>query len=114
MIKFRVYRAREHVLYQHCAVFDNNVFAFKKSKQLITPLTNFTLAKDDKVMLGYESLYFNQTLFDGDIVRWNDTDYKVIQTNGKLQLQSLTAEQVCDLPNTKLEIIDNIFRCKTI
>lgn len=114
MIKFRVYRACEHVLYQHCAVFDNNVFAFKKSKQLITPLTNFTLAKDDKVMLGYESLYFNQTLFDGDIVRWNDTDYKVIQTNGKLQLQSLTDEQVCDLPNTKLEIIDNIFRCKTI
>lgn len=114
MIKFRVYRAREHVLYQHCSVFNNNVFAFKKSKQLITPLTNFTLAKDDKVMLGYESLYFNQTLFDGDIVRWNDTDYKVIQTNGKLQLQSLTDEQVCDLPNTKLEIIDNIFRCKTI
>lgn len=114
MIKFRVYRACEHVLYQHCSVFNNNVFAFKKSKQLITPLTDFTLAKDDKVMLGYESLYFNQTLFDGDIVRWNDTDYKVIQTNGKLQLQSLTDEQVCDLPNTKLEIIDNIFRCKTI
>lgn len=114
MIKFRVYRAREHVLYQHCSVFNNNVFAFKKSKQLITPLTNFTLAKDDKVMLGYESLYFNQTLFDGDIVRWNNAEYEVIQTNGKLQLQSLTNECVCDLPDTKLEIINNIFNCKTV
>lgn len=114
MIKFRVYRACEHVLYQHCSVFNNNVFAFKKSKQLITPLTDFTLAKDDKVMLGYESLYFNQTLFDGDIVRWNNARYKVIQTNGKLQLQSLADESVCDLPGTKLEIIDNIFHCKTI
>lgn len=114
MIKFRVYRACEHVLYQHCSVFNNNVFAFKKSKQLIAPLTNFTLAKDDKVMLGYESLYFNQTLFDGDIVRWNNARYKVIQTNGKLQLQSLADESVCDLPGTKLEIIDNIFHCKTI
>lgn len=113
MIKFRVYRACEHVLYQHCSVFNNNVFAFKKSKQLITPLTDFTLAKDDKVMLGYESLYFNQTLFDGDIVRWNNARYKVIQTNGKLQLQSLADESVCDLPGTKLEIIDNIFHCKT-
>lgn len=45
MIKFRVYRACEHVLYQHCSVFNNNVFAFKKSKQLITPLTDFTLAR---------------------------------------------------------------------
>lgn len=114
MIKFRVYRACEHVLYQHCSVFNNNVFAFKKSKQLITPLTDFTLAKDDKVMLGYESIYFNQTLFDGDIVRWNNADYKVIQTNGKLQLQSLTNERVCDLPDTKLEIIDNIFHCKAV
>lgn len=114
MIKFRVYRACEHVLYQHCSVFNNNVFAFKKSKQLITPLTDFTLAKDDKVMLGYESLYFNQTLFDGDIVRWNNARYKVIQTNGKLQLQLLADESVCDLPGTKLEIIDNIFHCKTI
>lgn len=114
MIKFRVYRACEHVLYQHCSVFNNNVFAFKKSKQLITPLTDFTLAKDDKVMLGYESLYFNQTLFDGDIVRWNNARYKVIQTNGKLQLQSLADESVCDLPGTKLEIIDNIFHCKII
>lgn len=114
MIKFRVYRACEHVLYQHCSVFNNNVFAFKKSKQLIKPFTDFTLAKDDKVMLGYESLYFNQTLFEGDIVRWNNTKYKVIQTNGKLQLQSLTNECVCDLPGTKLEIIDNIFHCKTI
>ena len=114
MIKFRVYRASEHVLYQHCSVFNNNVFAFKKSKQLIKPFTDFTLAKDDKVMLGYESLYFNQTLFEGDIVRWNNTDYKVIQTNGKLQLQSLTDASVCELPDTKLEIIDNIFHCKTI
>lgn len=114
MIKFRVYRACEHVLYQHCAVFDNNVFAFKKAKQLITPLTNFTLAKDDKVMLGYESIYFNQTLFDGDIVRWNNARYKVIQTNGKLQLQSLTDNKIYELPDTKLKIIDNIFHCKTI
>lgn len=65
-------------------------------------------------MLGYESIYFNQTLFDGDIVRWNNADYKVIQTNGKLQLQSLTNERVCDLPDTKLEIIDNIFHCKAV
>lgn len=114
MIKFRVYRACEHVLYQHCSVFNNNVFAFKKSKQLITPLTDFTLAKDDKVMLGYESLYFNQTLFDGDIVLWQNSRYVVIQTNSKLQLQSLADESVCDLPDTKLEIIDNIFHCKTI
>lgn len=114
MIKFRVYRACEHVLYQHCSVFNNNVFAFKKSKQLITPLTDFTLAKDDKVMLGYESLYFNQTLFEGDIVLWQNSRYVVIQTNGKLQLQSLTDNKIYELPDTKLKIIDNIFHCKTI
>lgn len=114
MIKFRVYRACERVLYQHCSVFNNNVFAFKKSKQLITPLTEFTLAKDDKVMLGYESMYFNQTLFESDIVLWNKAQYKVIQTNGKLQLQSLADNKIYELPDTKLKIIDNIFHCKTI
>lgn len=114
MIKFRVYRACEHILYQHCSVFNNNVFAFKKSKQLIKPFTDFTLAKDDKVMLGYESLYFNQTLFEGDIVLWQNSRYVVIQTNGKLQLQSLTDNKIYELPDTKLKIIDNIFHCKTL
>lgn len=114
MIQFRVYRACEHVIYQHCSVFNNNVFAFKKTKRLIEPLIDFTLAKDDKVMLGYDSIQFNQTLFEGDIVLWNDASYKVIQTNGKLQLQSLTDKQIYELPDTKLKIIDNIFHCKTI
>ena len=76
----------------------------KKSKQLITPLTNFTLAKDDKVMLGYESLYFNQTLFDGDIVRWNNARYKVIQTNSKLQLQSLLIIKFMSCPTLNLKL----------
>lgn len=114
MIQFRVYRACEHVLYQHCSVFNNNVFAFKKTKRLITPLANFTLAKDDKIMLGYDSMYFNQTLFEGDIVQWNKTQYKVIQTNGKLQLQSLTDNKIYELPDSKLKIIGNIFNCKAI
>ena len=114
MIKFRVYRACDNVIYQHCSVFNNNVFAFTESKHVIKPLTSFTLAKDDKVMLGYESSRFNQTLFEGGIVLWQNSRYVVIQTNGKLQLQSLTDERICDLPGTKLEIIDNIFHCKTI
>ena len=65
-------------------------------------------------MLGYDSIQFNQTLFDGDIVLWNGIKYKVIQTNGKLQLQSLTDACIYDLPDTKLKIIDNIFHCKTV
>ena len=113
MIHLRVYRACEHTIYQHCSVFNNNVFAFKKTKQLIEPLVDFTLAKDDKVMLGYDSLQFNQTLFEGDIVRWNNRQYKVIQINGKLQLQSLADNKIYELPDTKLKIIDNIFHCKT-
>ena len=113
MIKFRVYRACDNIIYQHCSVFNNNVFAFTESKHVIKPLTSFTLAKDDKVMLGYESSLINQTLFEGDIVQWHNREFQVIQTNGKLQLQA--DDLIIDLPeNDKLDIVGNIFHCKIL